>query len=106
MALRTDGRVRCWGTSNFYGQVTVPAGISGVTRISSGADGNAVIAPVPTPTCSGDLDASRDVNGVDLGRLLAAWGRMDGPPEDIDGDTLVDGRDLGLLLSTWGPCVN
>ncbi|MFM9171137.1 MAG: hypothetical protein ACKOTD_13815, partial [Phycisphaerales bacterium] len=85
---------------------TVPAGIAGVTRISSGTDGNAVIAVLPAPVCWGDLDASRDVNGVDLGRLLAAWGRVDGPPEDLDGDSLVDGRDLGLMLATWGPCLN
>ncbi|MFM8816445.1 MAG: hypothetical protein ACKOHI_00950, partial [Phycisphaerales bacterium] len=96
----------CWGTSNFYGQVTVPAGIAGVTRISSGSDGNAVIGQAPAPPCLGDLDASRDVNGIDLGLLLADWGRMDGPSTDIDGDQLVDGRDLGLMLATWGPCLN
>jgi hypothetical protein len=77
-----------------------------VTRISSGLDGNAVIAQAPTPPCWGDLDASRDVNGIDLGLLLAAWGRTDGPTADLDGDRLVDGRDLGLLLATWGTCLN
>jgi hypothetical protein len=46
------------------------------------------------------------VNGIDLGLLLAAWGRTDGPTADLDGDRLVDGRDLGLLLATWGTCLN
>lgn len=50
----------------------------------------------PTP----DLNGDGEVNGADLGILLAAWGR--GPsPADLNEDGIVDGADLGVLLAAW-----
>jgi WD40 repeat protein len=49
----------------------------------------------------GDLDGDADVDGADLGVLLAAWGACGGCEEDLDGNGEVDGADLGVLLSQW-----
>lgn len=51
--------------------------------------------------CTGDLDGSGTVDGLDLGKLLSAWGSVGG---DITGDGTTDGNDLGQLLSFWGAC--
>jgi len=53
--------------------------------------------------CPGDLDGGGQVDGGDLGLLLAAWGTSD-PEADLNGDGTVDGADLGLILAAWGPC--
>jgi len=56
-------------------------------------------------SCPGDLDASGTVNGVDLGRLLAAWGTCASACQaDLNDDGVVDGTDLGTLLAGWGAC--
>ena len=47
----------------------------------------------------GDLDGDGDVDGHDLGLLLAAWGSAG--PGDLSGDGVVDGMDLGLLFTVW-----
>ena len=52
--------------------------------------------------CVGDLDGDDQVNGVDLGILLADWGRK--TPNDLDGDGIISGTDLGILLAAWGSC--
>ncbi|MCA9285732.1 MAG: hypothetical protein KDA22_10975 [Phycisphaerales bacterium] len=49
-----------------------------------------------------DLDDDCDVDGGDLGELLALFGGA-GPTGDLDCNGVVDGGDLGLLLSDWGP---
>lgn len=55
--------------------------------------------------CPGDLDGNGTVNGVDLGRLLAAWGACAATcPADVNDDGAVDGSDLGTLLAGWGGC--
>jgi hypothetical protein len=46
-----------------------------------------------------DLNSDGQVNGVDLGILLAAWGTTG--PGDLNEDGQVDGMDLGLLLADW-----
>ena len=58
------------------------------------------------PTCAdADLFADMQVNGADLGILLAQWGEANSfTVSDLNGDALVDGSDLGILLSFWGPC--
>ncbi len=58
------------------------------------------------PDCPGDLDGDLEVDGGDLGLLLAAWGacRADSCIGDLDASGGVDGGDLGLLLSGWGLC--
>jgi hypothetical protein len=37
--------------------------------------------------------------------VLAAWGAVGEPPEDINGDGVVDVLDLLEVLAAWGPCV-
>lgn len=50
----------------------------------------------------GDIDQDGDVDGSDLGVLLAAWGPCpSGCAADINGDGVVDGLDLGTLLAGW-----
>lgn len=56
--------------------------------------------PMPCPT---DLDGDGQVNGADLGLLIAAWGTSC-PSSDIDDNGVVDGADLAHLLAAWGPC--
>ncbi len=53
--------------------------------------------------CVGDLDGDGQVDGADVGLLLAAWGSTD-PSADLTGDGFVNGADLGLLLGGWGLC--
>jgi uncharacterized membrane protein len=48
----------------------------------------------------GDLDHDGDVDGADLGALLAAWQTPAITP-DLNFDGIVDGADLGVLLSHW-----
>ncbi|MFO0874201.1 MAG: hypothetical protein U0575_09555 [Phycisphaerales bacterium] len=67
-------------------------------------------------TSSADLDGDFDVDGGDLGTLLASWCGGAFPPcqlpasrADLNCDGLVDGGDLGALLAGWSgsgtPCV-
>jgi hypothetical protein len=58
-----------------------------------------VLAP-PTP----DINVDGNVDGGDLGLLLASWGDcLEGCCDaDLNGDGVIDGADLGLLLSEWG----
>lgn len=53
--------------------------------------------------CLGDIDGNGEVNGGDLGLLLAAFGTSD-PAADLDDNGTVNGGDLGLLLSLYGSC--
>jgi hypothetical protein len=58
------------------------------------------------PTCV-DADLFRDFNvdGADLGILLAQWGPSTPlTVSDVNNDGIVDGADLGFLLSVWGKC--
>lgn len=64
---------------------------------------------LPGWVCPADVNADGNINGEDLGLVLAAWGtvvseRYDMPTADINQDGQVDGVDLGVLLATWGPC--
>jgi hypothetical protein len=58
------------------------------------------------PTCANaDLFRDYNVNGADLGILLAQWGPATSlTVSDLNRDGVVDGLDLGLLLAFWGPC--
>jgi len=53
--------------------------------------------------CVGDLDGDGQVDGADVGLMLADWGSND-PAADQNGDGAVNGADLGLLLGAWGGC--
>ena len=61
-----------------------------------------------TCQCLADLFVDHQVNGADLGALLAFWGPVNPalPSADINRDGKVDGADLGSLLNAWGPCPN
>jgi hypothetical protein len=48
-----------------------------------------------------DLNSDGQVNGADLGLMLAAWGPCAGCDADLNGDGQVNGADLGLLLADW-----
>jgi 1,4-alpha-glucan branching enzyme len=48
-----------------------------------------------------DLNGDWNVNGTDLGIVLAQWGG-DGSA-DVNDDGNVDGQDLGAILGEWGP---
>jgi trimeric autotransporter adhesin len=52
------------------------------------------------PTTPGDLNGDGQVDGADLGLVLAAWGSS-APDADLNDDGIVDGADLGLLLAVW-----
>ena len=58
--------------------------------------------------CLADLVINHEVNGADLGALLAFWGPVNPalPSADINRDGVVNGADLGYLLNAWGPCTN
>jgi formylglycine-generating enzyme required for sulfatase activity len=77
-----------------------------VCEIAAGApDFNQDTIP-DTCQCLADLFVDRQVNGADLGALLAFWGPVSPalPSADINRDGLVNGADLGYLLNAWGPC--
>ena len=60
---------------------------------------------IPTPLCAAaDFNGNSNIDGGDLGQLIAAWGPCSGCPEDLNDDGVVDGQDLGLFLTLWGPC--
>ena len=82
--------------------------IGDVCEIAAGApDYNQDTIP-DTCQCIADLFVDGQVNGADLGALLAFWGPANPslPSADINRDGSVDGADLGYLLYAWGPCTN
>ena len=57
--------------------------------------------------CLADLFVDHQVNGADLGALLAVWGPANAnTASDMNRDGVVNGADLGYLLYAWGPCPN
>jgi len=81
-------------------------GIGDVCEIAAGApDFNGDTVP-DTCQCLADLFIDGQVNGADLGALLAFWGPVNPglPQADMNRDGKVDGADLGHLLASWGPC--
>jgi hypothetical protein len=53
-----------------------------------------------------DINGDSQVDGADVGQLLAAWGPCGtcnpfGCSADLNGDCQVDGADLGLLAAEW-----
>ena len=52
--------------------------------------------------CPEDITGDGEIDGADLGVMLAQFG---GPGSaDFNNDGVVDGGDLGQLLAKWGPC--
>ena len=68
----------------------------------SDGSGNTFSSECPVE-CLADLTGDGQVDGADLGILLALFGgkNLDG---DFNGDGAINGADLGLLLSAFGPC--
>ena len=83
-------------------------GVGDACELAAGApEFNADTIP-DTCQCLADLFIDRQVNGADLGALLAFWGPVNPgfPQADMNADGKVDGADLGHLLASWGPCTN
>ena len=83
-------------------------GVGDACEIAAGApDFNHDTIP-DTCQCLADLFIDGQVNGADLGALLAFWGPVNPalPSADINRDGFVNGADLGYLLNAWGPCTN
>jgi hypothetical protein len=83
-------------------------GVGDACELAAGApDFNLDTIP-DTCQCLADLFVDRQVNGADLGALLAFWGPVNPalPSADINRDGVVNGADLGYLLNAWGPCTN
>jgi len=83
-------------------------GVGDACELAAGApDFNGDTIP-DTCQCLADLFVDRQVNGADLGALLAFWGPVNPalPSADINRDGAVNGADLGYLLNAWGPCPN
>jgi hypothetical protein len=83
-------------------------GVGDACELAAGApDFNGDTVP-DTCQCLADLFVDRQVNGADLGVLLAFWGPVNPalPNADINKDGFVNGADLGYLLGSWGPCTN
>lgn len=57
-------------------------------------------------SCMSDLDGNGEVDAVDLGIMLGAWGDHSNLclQADINADMTVDAKDLSTLLGQWGPC--
>jgi hypothetical protein len=74
-------------------------------RDHDGALDSCQCAAHPELCCPADLTRDGQVNGADLGAVLAFWGPNPAYPQaDLNGDGRVDGADLGTLLANWGPC--
>jgi hypothetical protein len=83
-------------------------GIGDACEIAAGAEDYNQDTIPDACQCVADLFVDHEVNGADLGVLLAFWGQVTGgfPQADMNRDGRVDGADLGHLLATWGPCSN
>ena len=92
----------------------------GRLAVSRSADGTRPWSPIPaessayderdadsssgsTADCRADFNFDGEVDGADLGLLLAEWG-TGRSIADINRDRSVNGADLGLLLGAFGPC--
>jgi hypothetical protein len=73
---------------------------------SADANGNGLPDTCEPQPCSGDVDNSGSVGGVDLAIVLTNWGTPSAkyPGADTNGDGLVDGTDLATVLAGWGAC--
>jgi hypothetical protein len=76
---------------------STPCGIDDFATYASIGQPNAnwaltVLGKNPAAECPYDFNDDGEVNGADLGSLLAAW------------DNPYTGADLGALLAAWGPC--
>lgn len=78
--------------STWYVRLGAPTNIGGTGTISFGC----------TVPCPADLDGNGQIDGLDLGGLMANWGFSGSG--DINGSGTVEAADLAILLAAWGPC--
>lgn len=52
------------------------------------------------PACPTDINGDGTIDGIDLARILGAWGTADAEA-DVNGDGSVNGSDLALVLGDW-----
>ena len=90
------------------GTAALPAASAAVTVTATSpslgmTDGGFPLCPLP---CSGDVDGSRSIDGVDLAIVLQNWGAPSAkyPGADINADGEVNGSDLAIVLAGWGAC--
>lgn len=58
------------------------------------------ITPADEQQYDADINGDGKVDGIDMGRLLGAWGTS-ASGGDLNGDGVVDGQDLAILLAAW-----
>jgi len=110
VALLANGTVRAWGASaNGQTAITSPPNVR-LRKLATGEQSTFAISESLNsegngPCCPTDLTHDGQVNGADLGAVLAFWGPNPAYQEaDINADGRVDGTDLGALLASWGVC--
>lgn len=110
VALLANGTVRAWGASaNGQTAITSPPNVR-LRKLATGEQSTFAISETLNsegngPCCPNDLTHDGQVNGADLGAVLAFWGPNPAYQEaDINADGRVDGTDLGALLASWGLC--
>ena len=54
--------------------------------------------------CPGDINNDQNIDGADMGLMIASWGSCPDCPADLNGDGQVNGADVGQFLASWGPC--
>ena len=109
----TDSTARAWAIVEYsadcnsdgvvdYGQI-VNGSLSDID-----ADGVPDCCEGGFACCTGDVLIDGQVNGADLGALLAYWGPVTSSPvsrsSDLNADGVVNGADIGVLLAGWGAC--
>ena len=108
MELVTEN-LNAWATKSFrIGQFVTPTATMKVrfrardegsgSLVEAGVDDFRVEGIGCTANNPADIDGNGNVDGADLGLLLAGWGSSS---PDLNGDGVVDGSDLGLLLAAW-----
>jgi len=83
----------CWNIGLFIVEDNQAAG-----NETPGVDGQ----DCEEASCTGDLNASGNVDATDLTIMLANWANSG--TGDIDNDGIVGGSDLTALLAAWGVC--
>ncbi|MCH2161258.1 MAG: hypothetical protein MK085_05225 [Phycisphaerales bacterium] len=85
-----------------YGDGITPAWLSNSVPTNPLMRGYVLeLIAMPNRPSVADINGDGDVNGADLGLLLALWGPCPGCPEDLNNDGDINGADLGLLLAAW-----
>ena len=96
--------------ATLYGGIASPTQAG--TKVDGTANGtfasNRMFKVYVSPGCIADINQDGQVNGFDIGTLLAEWNNT--VPlgvfnkSDLNRDGIVNGEDLGLMLDAWGKC--